>query len=648
MGPTRRPIWLRYVAAILAVGVATVLRVGLAPVMGDGSPFITLLAAVAFSAWYGGRGAGFLAILLGILAADIFILAPRNFFKVGEEGDLAGALLFAAMSGVIIILIHALRRTERRAERTGKELAAQAERLALALEAGRLGVWEWDMVSNKVWWSENLEEIHGLPKGSFHGTLEGFQQIVHPEDKERVARALAHAVENRSDYDIEFRAVKPDGGYLWIGSKAKVFTDPEGRPVRMVGSAIDVTDWRRVNEALRSLLRVSQRLNSTLDVDGLLDVLVEEAIRMVDAESGVAGLRTPDGLVCRCYMRNGEAVPLEYCWPPMVGLPGWVLEHKVPYLTNDAAHDPQVIPEHCHEFGIRSALCVPILDSAGEVLGFFEIHNKRDGSPITPSSQERMVAMSQTAAIAIQNALAYRKLQEAEAALKEADGRKNEFLATLAHELRSPLAPITSSLEILRLTDRSDGPARNARDVMERQVRHMVRLIDDLMDVNRITLNKLELRCERVELQAVLRSAIETAGPFLAGTGREFAASIPEEPVWLVADLTRLAQVFANLLNNAVKYTRNGGKIRLSVRREGTRVAVTVGDDGLGIAPEDKEKLFDLFVQVSSPSTRAQTGLGIGLALARRLVEMHHGELEAHSAGVGQGSEFVVRLPVAP
>ncbi len=666
MSPVRRPIWLRYVVAILSVAVATVLRIALDPFLADGLPFITLFAAVAFSAWYGGRGTGFLSVLLGILAADVFILPPRNFFKVGEQGFLAAALFYAAMSGVIILLIHVLRRarqrTEQRTERTARELAAQAEsrvqaealrrtnaeRLALALEAGRLGVWEWDMVTNTVWWSDNLEEIHGLPKGSFQGTLEGFQQIIHPHDKERVSQAIAHAVETRSDYDIEFRAVRPDGGYLWIGGKAKVFSDGQGRPVRMVGSAMDVTDRRRVNEALRALLQVSERLNSTLDVEGMLDVLVEEAIRLVDAESGVAGLRTRDGLICRCYRQKGEAVPLEYCWPPMVGLPGWVLEHKVPYLTNDAAHDPQVIPEHCNELGIRSALCVPILDSAGEVLGFFEIHNKRDGSPIMPSSQEQMVAMSQTAAIAIQNALAYRKLQEAEAALKGADSRKDEFLATLAHELRSPLAPITSSLEILRLTGGSDGPARNARDVMERQVRHMVRLIDDLMDVNRITRNKLELRRERVELKRILQSAIETSGPLLSGNGREFTASIPEEPIWLDADLTRLAQVFSNLLNNAAKYTRNGGKIWLNIQREGDRVAVTVGDDGVGIAPEDREKLFDLFVQVSSPLTRTQTGLGIGLALARRLVEMHEGELEVSSAGAGQGSEFVVRLPVAP
>ena len=661
MNPIRRPLWLRYVAAILAVAVATALRVALEPLLGDGSPFITLLAAVAFSAWYGGRGAGALSILLGILSADFFMLEPRGSFKVGHSGYLAGALLYAAMGGVIILLIHALRRAERRAERTAKELVAQAEsrvqtealrltdagRLALALEAGRLGVWEWDMITNKVWWSDNLEEIHGLPKGSFHGTLEGFQQIVHSDDRERVTQAISHAVETRSDYDIEFRAVKPDGGYVWIGSKAKVFSDAAGRPVRMVGSAIDVTDRRRVNEALRALLRVSQRLNSTLDVDGMLDVLVEEALRLVDAESGVAGLRTSEGLICRCYRHLGDVAPLEYCWPPMVGLPGWVLQHKVPYLTNDAVHDPQVVPAHCQELGIRSALCVPILDSAGEVLGFFEVHNKRDGSLITLASQERMVAMSQTASIAIQNALAYRKLLEAEAALKEADGRKDEFLATLAHELRSPLAPITSSLEILRLTEGSGGPARTARDVMERQVRHMVRLIDDLMDVSRITRNKLELRRERVELQRVLESAIETSAPLMTQSGREFTADIPKEVIWLDADLTRLAQVFSNLLNNAAKYTRNAGKIWLTVQREGNSVLVTVGDDGVGIAPEDRDKLFDLFVQVSSPLTRTQSGLGIGLALARRLVEMHQGELEVHSAGVGLGSEFVVRLPVA-
>jgi len=663
MSPPRRPIGLRYVIAVLSVALAIALRLSLDPLLGNGLPFITLFAAVAVSSWYGGRGTGFLSILLSILAADFFVLEPRSSFKVGQPGYLASAVLFAAMSGVIIMLIHALRGAERRAERSGRALALQAEerlksearreteasRLALALEAGRLGVWEWDMTTNKVWWSDNLEEIHGLPRGSFEGTIEGFHRIIHPDDAESVAQAIARAVATRSEYDIEFRVVKPNGSYVWIGGKGKVFTDASGQPVRMVGSAVDVTDRRRVNEALRALLRVSERLNSTLDVDEMLDALVEEAMRLIDAESGVAGLRTPNGLVCRCYRRPGGTAPFEYFWSPMVGLPGWVLQHKTPYLTNDAARDPQVIPAHCQEFSIRSALCVPILDSAGEVLGFFEIHNKRDGSPITPSSQERMVAMAQTAGIAIQNALAYRKLQDAEIALKEADTRKDAFLATLAHELRNPLAPITSALEILRLNDRSEaanGSDRTARDVMQRQVRHMVRLIDDLMDVSRITRGKLELRRAPVELAQVLQSAIETSGPLLSSDGRVFTASIPEEPIWLDGDLTRLAQVFSNLLNNAAKFTRSGGKIRLTVGRSNGSVTVTVADDGIGIDPADRERLFDLFVQVNSPASRTQTGLGIGLALAKQLVEMHGGALEAKSAGRDQGSDFVVRLPL--
>jgi signal transduction histidine kinase len=227
------------------------------------------------------------------------------------------------------------------------------------------------------------------------------------------------------------------------------------------------------------------------------------------------------------------------------------------------------------------------------------------------------------------------------------DRRKDEFLATLAHELRNPLAPIRNSLHILRMSGGGGPAVDRVHEMMERQVNHMIRLVDDLMEVSRITRGKIELRKERIELAAILRSAVETSRPLIEAARHELAISLPAEPVMLDADPVRLSQVVANLLNNAAKYTEEGGQIRLTARREGEEVAVSVKDTGLGIPANMLPRIFDMFAQVDRTLNRSQGGLGIGLTLARTLVEMHGGRIEAHSEGVRQGSEFTLRLPIA-
>jgi PAS domain S-box-containing protein len=234
--------------------------------------------------------------------------------------------------------------------------------------------------------------------------------------------------------------------------------------------------------------------------------------------------------------------------------------------------------------------------------------------------------------------------KRAEDALREADRRKDEFLATLAHELRNPLAPIRNALQIIRLT-----PDRAARDqaciLMQRQLEQMVRLVDDLLDVSRITRGKLELRREQVQLAAVINSAVETSRPMIDHLGHELTVKLPRQPIIVDADLTRLAQVFSNLLNNSAKYTDRGGHIWLTAERQGTDVLVSVRDTGIGIAANQLPHIFQMFSQVDSSLERSHGGLGIGLTLVKRLVEMHGGRIEARSEGLGKGAEFVVRLP---
>ena len=236
--------------------------------------------------------------------------------------------------------------------------------------------------------------------------------------------------------------------------------------------------------------------------------------------------------------------------------------------------------------------------------------------------------------------------KQAEDALKDADRRKTEFLAMLAHELRNPLAPIRSAVQFLRLADGDREAVRPVFEMMERQVAQMARLIDDLLDVSRISRGSFELRSERVELAAVLQQAVETVRPLCADGEHELTVMLPARPVHLSADPARLIQIVGNLLNNACKFSGRGGRIRLAVERDGDQIVIRVGDDGIGIAATELSRVFEMFTQLDTSLARSRGGLGIGLTLVRSLVEMHGGSVEARSGGAGQGSEFVVRLPL--
>jgi signal transduction histidine kinase len=231
-------------------------------------------------------------------------------------------------------------------------------------------------------------------------------------------------------------------------------------------------------------------------------------------------------------------------------------------------------------------------------------------------------------------------------ALAEADVRKDEFLATLAHELRNPLAPISNAINLLLQSAVSREAAQQLYQVMHRQIRHMVRLIDDLMEISRITRGKLELRLHTTELNAAIQHAVETSEPFFRTARQDFSCVMPRESLWVNGDEIRLAQIFTNLLSNAAKYTEKGGRIRLTARREGTNAIVSVTDTGVGIPAEMLIRVFDVFTQVDNSVGRAQGGLGIGLTLAMRLATLHGGTLVAKSDGIGKGSEFVVTLPL--
>ena len=233
-------------------------------------------------------------------------------------------------------------------------------------------------------------------------------------------------------------------------------------------------------------------------------------------------------------------------------------------------------------------------------------------------------------------------------ALREADRRKDEFIALLSHELRNPLAPIGNGLQFLKLQPSNVGEVAQVRDMMERQLRHLVRQVDDLLDVSRIGQNRMQIRRARVTLTEIVDNAVETVRPAIEAGRHELTVSVPSTPVYLDADLTRIAQVLANLLSNAAKYTDAGGRITLTGTEVDGKVVIAISDNGIGIPPEELSSVFQMFAQVERAISRSRGGLGIGLALVQGIVEMHGGSVIAESEGVGKGSTFTVRLPAAP
>lgn len=503
--------------------------------------------------------------------------------------------------------------------------------------------WIKDQNGRYLYVNETAEKVFGLPQSELFGKTddeifpkETATQFHENDDRARLDGGGIQVVES----------LKHKDGVIHhsLVSKFAIKTH-QGDPTLIGGIAVDITDRQRAQETVNSLLRISGRLNSTLDVEELLDFLIQDAITLVQAEAGVSGLLEPQGMVCKKYFQKSRILPLEYCWPPMHGLPGWLIVNRVPYLTNDASSDTQIIHELCERFGVSSALSTPIINGRGEVIGFFEVHNKRDGSPFTLTDQEMLVAVSQAAAIAVQNALAYRSIQSAEETLRQSDRRKDEFLALLAHELRNPLAPIRTGLEIIKQQQVAESMREEAQQIMERQVVHLVRLVDDLLDLSRINRDKLELRQQPVNVASVVRHAVEMAEPIASRQSQSIEVILPREEVSLLADPIRLAQVFSNLLNNACKFSPEGSKVVIAAEHIGSDLVVSVKDHGIGIPREHLAEIFEMFAQVHQSFERSWGGLGIGLTLVKRLVEMHGGTITAHSEGTNQGSEFVIHLP---
>ncbi len=537
-----------------------------------------------------------------------------------------------------------------------EKLRESEGRLRLALEAGHMGVWDWDIRTSEITWSDSLEPMHGLAPGSFGGGFSDFQRLVHPEDQERVVAAIWQALEHGAAYNIEYRTIWPDGSTHWIAGKGKVFTSADGEPLRMIGIGMDVTPQKRAQQRAHFLADASATLAVLVDFHSTLQRVASLAVPNF-ADWAAIDLLESDGTLQRVAVAHVNPAKVQLAHEVHRRFPPdptkdegvWrIISSGEPTLFSDISEEllrrtvkDRELLNILRELGIRSYIGVP-LRVRGKVLGAIAFIAAESGHRFDEADLAVAQDLADRAAIAIENAQLYREL-------RDADRRKDEFLATLAHELRNPLAPIRNALQLLRMPGASVAVADDARLMMERQLQQMVRLVDDLLDVSRITRNRLELRRERIEFAAVIQSAIETSRPLIEQGRHKLTVHLPTDGVYLDGDAVRLAQVFSNLLNNSAKYTEPGGDISLTAQVDDGQVVVRVADTGIGIPAESLPQVFEMFSQVERNLNRAQGGLGIGLTLVRRLVEMHGGSVEAHSAGPEKGSEFVVRLPtVAP
>ncbi|WP_164103875.1 hybrid sensor histidine kinase/response regulator [Candidatus Laterigemmans baculatus] len=316
---------------------------------------------------------------------------------------------------------------------------------------------------------------------------------------------------------------------------------------------------------------------------------------------------------------------------------GTVARERRPVVASYIQHSQDPKAQLVKGWGVRAYACNPLI-AGGKLLGTLSFAS-RTRNRFTPPE----IAFLET--ITHYVTIVYERMEFIRA-LREDDRRKDEFLATLAHELRNPLAPIRSSLDLMRLAGNDPTLSAEVCEVLEAQVRQMVHLVDDLMDVSRITRGKLVLRKSRMDLAIAVRSAVDAAKGLIDDSGHQLTVELPEQPLWLEADPTRLTQVFSNLLNNAAKYTQRNGRIWLTVEQQPEVAVVTIRDNGTGIPGHMLESIFSMFTQVDHSLERGQGGLGIGLTLVKTLVEMHDGSITVHSDGEGHGSEFVVRLPL--
>jgi PAS domain S-box-containing protein len=584
-----------------------------------------------------------------------------------EDRELLGAMIgqaSLALERCMLLAAERRARTDSEAARLRERqlyeaLQVSEEQLRVALTAGRAAPWRLDLATMTTTRDPAYRTLLGV--GDEHASADFM--AVHPDDRPILQAEFERTLHDGAPFEPEVRVRRDDGTYMWVRSHGRVMYGPDGRPRILAGVILDIDEAkqaslraeeeRRINETLH---RLGTSFASELDHHRLTQLITDEITRLVGAELGAFFATTGEGATLVLQTVSSGQVERYRGLPSPRATPllGHALAAHQVVRLDDVLADPRYgaagAPPAGHPV-VRSCLAVPVVARGGEVFGSLLFGHPEVGR-FTEGHERLAASIASQAAVALENARLYKTVREQKEQLEGAverarlaDRRKDEFLAMLGHELRNPLAPIATALELMGL--KSNGVLQKERDVIRRQVDHLARLIDDLLDVSRITRGKISLDRQVLQLAAVLGKAIEMASPLLEKRTQRLVIEVPGEGLPVDADPTRLAQVFQNLLTNAAKYSEPGSQIELRARGQGDRIVAQVIDHGIGIPAALVARLFDLFVQGDRALDRAEGGLGLGLAIAKSLCELHGGTIEAASAGIGQGSTFTVTLPRA-
>jgi PAS domain S-box-containing protein len=478
-------------------------------------------------------------------------------------------------------------------------------RLESTMAAAEIGTWSWDVPSNVFTADRNLAALFGLKEEhELSGDPDLHRRQIHVDDLEAVLSAERVAMSSGVLASTEFRVRWADGSEHWMARRGKVQIDGGGNAVFFSGILIDITAQKLAEQALRASEKLYRAIGESIDYgvwvsdpDGRNIYASESFLRLIGKTQAEWSQATWSDV-----LQADEARAALAAWRAFVRSGGtWYREMQL--LGADGFYHPVLVQG------------VPIKGDRGEITGYAGIN------------------------------LDISRLKATEEALRDADRRKDEFLATLAHELRNPLTPIRHAVKLLGAVASEEGQQQWAREVIERQLQRMALILDDLLEVSRISRGRLELKPEIVDLASVITTAVETARPLIDSKQQHLTIDLPADPVSLVADPLRLSQSVSNLLTNAAKYTDAKGKIALQVAVTAEEIAISVKDNGIGISPQALPRLFEMFSQVESAIDRSEGGLGIGLALVKGLIQLHGGKVDAHSAGAGLGSEFTIYLP---
>jgi len=491
-------------------------------------------------------------------------------------------------------------------------------------------------------WNRGAEKIFGFTAQEAIGCP--ITIIIPPDRYDEEKMILSRLSRGERIEHYETVRMGKGGNLIDISVTISPLRDKTGRIIGASKVARDVTARKQAETDLQLVHDMSMRLAATLDLKVILDETLRTAAAIDGASMGLLSLYFPDTKRTRIEASLGfddEFLRSLSEAPAAASVRGMCFQERRRVVVEDVETEPAfaVYRTTARRGGFRSVHSTPLITRSGNIVGVLSTYFRQ---PHRPS--ERVIRLidvcARQAADYIENVRLYHQL-------REDDKHKDEFLATLAHELRNPLAPLTNALNLMRLSDDLSPAVQQLRDIMEQQLIQLNRLVNDLLEVSRIKRDKIELRKGPAELAAIIANAVETSRPLIEAASHQLAVTLPQNPVTLEADAVRLTQVIGNLLNNAAKYTEPHGQIWLTGQRLGSEIVISVRDNGAGIGPDLIPHVFDVFAQADHTRRYGQGGLGIGLALARRLVEMHGGRIEAHSDGIGKGSEFIVRLPLA-